>query len=104
MKLFNGYIFLCLIVFIPMFGNAQNSQKSGHEININVNGFQDTTLILGHYFNQRMYVDDTTRIDSDGNAVFSAEKPLPGGIYVVYLPNQKYFDILIDKDQHFEVS
>ncbi|MDI3520839.1 MAG: hypothetical protein PWR04_827, partial [Anaerophaga sp.] len=104
MKLLKDCLFFFLIAFIPAIGNARNPEEPGHEIEVTLNGFRDTTLILGHYFNQRMYVDDTTRIDSNGKAVFAGQKPLPGGIYVVYLPNQRYFDLLIDEDQHFEVK
>lgn len=83
--------------------DGQN-QNQGHEIEVNVDGLRDTTLILGHYFNQRMFVDDTTRIDQSGKAVFKGDEPLPGGIYVVYLPSQRYFDLLIGEDQEFKVS
>jgi len=94
------------IIFIAAFTNtaeAQN-QNQGYEIEVNIDGLRDTTLILGHYYNQRMFVDDTTRIDQSGKAIFKDNEPLPGGIYVVYLPSQRYFDLLIDEDQAFKVS
>jgi thiol-disulfide isomerase/thioredoxin len=91
-----------IVLFSASAGNS--SEKPGHKIEVNINGLRDTTLILGHYYNQRMYVDDTTRIDQSGKAVFRGDEKLPGGIYVVYLPNQRYFDLLIDKDQRFQVS
>jgi thiol-disulfide isomerase/thioredoxin len=104
MKLLKNCLLFVLVAFTPVTGNAQNSEETGHKIEVTINGFRDTTLILGHYFDQRMYVDDTTYIDSNGKAVFAGQEPLPGGIYVVYLPNQRYFDLLIDEDQHFEVK
>jgi thiol-disulfide isomerase/thioredoxin len=82
------------------------AQKTGseHQIEINIEELRDTSLILGHHFNQRMIVDDTTRIDQNGKAVFKGDEPLPEGIYVIYLPNQSYFDLLIGDDQTFKVS
>lgn len=94
---------LTSILFASVQINAQNKEE-GHHIEITIDGLRDTSLILGHYFNQRMYVDDTTHIDNNGKAVFENKDPLPGGIYVVYLPNQRYFDLLIDDEQHFKVS
>jgi thiol-disulfide isomerase/thioredoxin len=94
---------LALLIVCPVLIAAQ-SKKEGHKIEINVDALRDTSLILGHYFNQRMYVDDTTRIDTNGKAVFEGDEPLPGGIYVIYLPSQSYFDLLVDDDQHFSVS
>lgn len=100
--------FISLLVSILIYSVLANAQENqdpkGHRFEIDVEGLRDTSLILGHYFNQRMYVDDTTRINNEGIAIFEGEEPLPGGIYVVYLPNQSYFDLLIDKDQHFSVS
>ncbi|MFW6043770.1 MAG: DUF5106 domain-containing protein, partial [Marinilabiliaceae bacterium] len=96
-------IWIILIASFPFTAEGQNQEK-GHEIEVNVDGLRDTTLILGHYYNQRMFVDDTTRIDQSGKAIFKDKEPLPGGIYVVYLPSQRYFDLLIDEDQEFKVS
>ena len=97
--LITSYIF-----FTTLIAAADNGEQNpGHRIEVTIDGLRDTTLILGHYFDQRMYVDDTTRIDQTGKAVFKGTSPLPGGIYVVYLPSQRYFDLLIDKDQHLSV-
>lgn len=108
MKFLNiSLLFFWMAINFSIYGTPisfKGDNPNGHKIEITINGLKDTTLILGHYFNQRMYVDDTTRIDGSGKAIFSDDKPLPGGIYVVYLPNKKYFDVLIDQDQHFEVS
>jgi thiol-disulfide isomerase/thioredoxin len=105
MKNFNVLKLLALLIMWPALINAQETQtRQGHRIEVNINGLEDTTLILGHYFNQRMYVDDTTQINNMGKAIFEGDDSLPGGIYVMYLPNQRYFDVLIDDNQHFSVS
>lgn len=99
------YSLLCLILLLSDQVTAQYDQStSGHEIEIQIDALQDTSLILGHYFNQRMYVDDTTQINASGKAVFSGKEPLPQGIYVVYLPSKNYFDLLVGEDQQFSVS
>ena len=92
-----------LLVFTTTI-RAQQSGEKGHRIEVTIPSLSDTTLILGHYFNQRMYVDDTTYINNDGLAIFEDTAALPQGIYVVYLPSQNYFDLLIDEDQYFSVS
>lgn len=98
------FIGLLLILFTSPVTAGDDSGNEGHRIEVHIEELRDTTLILGHYFNQRMYVDDTTRINNEGIAVFEGEEPLPGGIYVIYLPSQRYFDVLVDNEQHFSVS
>ena len=38
-----------------------------------------------------------------GRKLHSQEKKLPGGMYLVVLPNQQYFDIVIS-EQHFSFT
>jgi thiol-disulfide isomerase/thioredoxin len=97
-------LIVLIFLFILASASAQQPEENGHRIEVNIPSLSDTTLILGHYYNQRMYVDDTTRIDSQGTAVFEDTESLPQGVYVVYLPSQSYFDLLIDADQNFNVT
>src|SRR5690606_36139153 len=44
-------------------------------------------------------------IDASGTAVLEGKEPLPGGIYMVVFPGkQRYFEMLLDKQQVFTVS
>lgn len=99
----NLTVLILLLIFATL-AAAQQPEEKGHRIEVNIPSLSDTTLILGHYYNQRMYVDDTTQINSRGTAVFEDTESLPQGMYVVYLPSQNYFDLLIDADQHFKVT
>ncbi|MGQ1787204.1 redoxin domain-containing protein [Saccharicrinis sp. GN24d3] len=91
---FFTFIILCFTV---------NSMAQGYKIDVSVKGWQDTTLILGHYFNKKMLVNDTIYIDSKGSGTFSGKDRLPGGVYIIYMPDQKYFDIIVDDEQHFSI-
>ena len=31
-------------------------------------------------------------------------KPLPGGMYLIYLPNTRYFEMIMGKDQEFSLE
>ncbi|WP_010663668.1 thioredoxin-like domain-containing protein [Marinilabilia salmonicolor] len=93
-----------ILLFISVTGMAQQSGNNGHRIKVNIPAFNDTTLILGYYYNQSIHVQDTSYFDNKGTAVFEGEESLPQGLYVVYLPNQKYFDLMIDADQHFSLT
>jgi len=96
----NLKVLLILIsVLTPLFTFSQ-----GYRIETKINGIQDTTLLLGYYFNKQMFVKDTAIVDSNGYGVFEGKEPLDGGIYLIYLPDKSYFDLLISDDQNFSVS
>ena len=74
----------------------------GYEINFSMPSFQGDTLVLGHRFNASFIPQDTVIADGQGRGTFSGEKSLPEGMYLVFLPDQTFFDLLIGKDQVFE--
>ena len=80
------------------------SYAQDYRIDVKINGVKDTTLLLGYYFNKQMFVKDTADVDSNGHGAFEGKEPLDEGIYVIYLPDKSYFDILINDDQDFSVS
>ncbi|WP_066631965.1 TlpA family protein disulfide reductase [Labilibacter marinus] len=94
-------IITLLLSFITFNGYSQNK---GYAIDVTVNGWQDTTLILGHYFNKKMLVNDTIYLNGDGQGKFEGDNKLAGGVYIIYMPDQKYFDVIIDDEQHFSLS
>ena len=61
-------------------------------------------MILGYYYNKQIMVKDTAFTDSKGNCTFKGDSLLDQGLYVVYLPDQTYFDLLIGKEQNFKLS
>jgi len=90
---------LLLLVVAPVF-----SEQEGYEIKVKVRGIKDTTLILGHHFANSMYPDDTIWVDKNGSGVFKKNKVLPQGMYIIFLPNKTYFDIILGEDQKFSVE
>jgi thiol-disulfide isomerase/thioredoxin len=79
------------------------SWSKGFEIKIQITGVADTNVILAHYLNKSIYPDDTVQVDSKGKTVFSGKKSLPQGMYVIYLPGSKYFELMMGDDQSFSL-
>jgi len=61
-------------------------------------------VFLAHYFNGKVFITDTTTINSLGEAIFSKDKKLHSGLYIIYLETKQYFDILIGEDQNFTIQ
>ncbi len=92
------FSFLLFFLLAPgLYGLAE-----GYEINFSMPSFQGDTLVLGHRFNASFVPQDTVIADGQGRGTFSGEKSLPEGMYLVFLPDQTFFDLLIGKDQVFE--
>jgi thiol-disulfide isomerase/thioredoxin len=76
-------------------------RTEGYEIPFTLPSFPYDTVVLGHRFNASFIPQDTVVADGLGKGVFKGEDPLPEGMYLVYLPDQSFFDLLIGKDQFF---
>lgn len=92
---------MILAAFIAFSCSAQK-----YEIKVKINGISDTLVYLGHHFGEKKYVIDTAVIDSKGNAVFSGDKLLNKGIYLVVMPSKgmTYFELLIGDQQKFSIE
>lgn len=90
-----------ILVFV-----AATSQvyATGYNIRVKIEGLQDTTLLLAYHFGNRKYIKDTIQVDSQGAGEFKGDEALPGGIYLVVLPEMDYFEILIDREQDFSIE
>lgn len=96
---------LLLSLLITTAASAQT--QTGHEIHVKIDGIKDTTAMLGHHYGSKQYVIDTVRVNSKGEILFAGNDTLPGGIYLVVIPqlNNKYFEMIISgNDQHFSLQ
>jgi thiol-disulfide isomerase/thioredoxin len=102
MATFLRYILLIAGITIGL----ASSFGQGYEIKIKIPVLKDSMVLLGHHFNndKLFYPDDTVHLDKKGQGVFKKKKNLPGGMYWVYLPNKKYFDILLSDNQVFAIE
>lgn len=81
------------------------ANASGYDIRIRVVGLQDTICYLGNHYGDKQYVKDTVRVDHNGWVEFKGKEELPGGIYLVVMPNKTYFEILITaEEQKFTIE
>jgi len=80
------------------------SKAEGYRISLKWDGLKDTAVYLAHYFDTKIYVNDTIKLDKNGKGIFKNDKSLHEGLYVLYFNDKTYFDILIGKDQDFAVA
>lgn len=93
--------FRLLFLFVFLVATGLSGRAEGYEINFSMPSFQGDTLVLGHRFNASFVPQDTVIADNQGSGVFTGNETLPEGMYLVFLPDQTFFDLLIGKDQFF---
>lgn len=76
----------------------------GYRIDVEIKGIPNDTLILGEYFTSRMVPKDTLVLDKTGKGSFTGKEALTGGLYLIYIDQDHYFDFLLGDDQELQIS
>jgi thiol-disulfide isomerase/thioredoxin len=95
------FITIVLICFTSLVSGQINKS---YEISVTINGLSDSTIYLAYHLGDKQYLKDTLKLNRNGQGVFSGKETLPQGIYMIVLPERKYFEILISADQNFSIS
>jgi thiol-disulfide isomerase/thioredoxin len=88
-----------LLLLLAFVTGTLFSQATGYDIKIRIAGLKDTVCYLGNHYGEKQYVRDTMRVDHSGWVEFKGKEDLPGGIYLVVMPNKTYFEILVTADE-----
>lgn len=99
---FKSLILLLAITFGCFYANASNTDS--YRISVKAKQLKSDSLFLGYYYYGKLYVQDTLSLDKNGRGVFSGDKKINEGTYVMYFHGSKYFDLLIGSDQDFSVE
>ncbi|MFK7899804.1 MAG: thioredoxin-like domain-containing protein [Cyclobacteriaceae bacterium] len=75
-----------------------------YQIDISIKGVKEDYCKLAFYYSEKQLLHDSTFLDKKGEGSFSGDGLLDRGIYLIVLPNGKYFELLINKDQEFEIT
>jgi thiol-disulfide isomerase/thioredoxin len=94
-------LFFCIFIIFPFSLIAQK----GYEIKVKIPNLKNKQILLAHYLgSQSAFADDTVNLDKNGTGAFKGIKPLPQGLYMVFLPSRTYFELLIGDDQVFSIE
>src|SRR5262245_47897889 len=93
-------LLLIPVVLLTTIAFAQN----GYEIKVTLKPFKNQYIYLGYYSGKQYPIVDSAKLNDKSEAVFKGAKKLGGGIYLVVFPaKNNYFEVLIDKQQHFGI-
>lgn len=94
-------LFLLPVLVLTVTAFTQN----GYEIKVTLKPFKNEYIYLGHYSGKQYPIVDSVKLNANSEGTFKGSKKLGGGIYlVVYPAKNSFFEILLDKQQHFSIS
>ena len=94
-----------IVVFIFLLVAMCGFTQDGYQIKVTLKPFTKGFLYLGHHFGSKQYIIDSVAINSKSEVTFSGKEKLFGGVYMVIFPRKNgWFEMLVDKQQHFEVT
>jgi peroxiredoxin len=89
-------VLLCLLLY--------PGKAFAFDIDIRVNGIKNSEAILAHYYGNQHFIVDSAFLDHTGKGRFAGDKTLEKGIYLVILPENRHFELLISDEQEFSVQ
>lgn len=92
-----------LCAFAEKKGSVSKSSSKGYNIQVDVPNLKNDTVYLAFYFNGKTYSKDTTVLNK-GIGTFADDEPLKEGIYIIYFNSEKFFDIMVGKDQNIKIK
>ncbi len=93
-----------LIAVIALLGVGKAFSQPAYEIRANIKPYKDGYLFLAYHFGNKQYLIDSAKIAPTGEAVFSGDKKLQGGVYMIVFPQKNgWVECIIDQQQRFKV-
>lgn len=94
-------LMMILIAFSTMALAQTKSAEVKHTIKGHINGLKDTTVYLANYYGNKLYYNDTTRLDAKGNFSFKGKPFNECGKYALVMPGPRYFDFIAAEENIF---
>jgi len=93
------------VVFIFIISSTLGFGQEGYSIDLQVKNAKSDTLYLAYFYGDANYISDTAYRDERGHFLFTGAEPLPEGVYMFVMPPENtFFQILIDDQQHFNLT
>jgi len=92
-----------LPAFLLLLTAAIAEGQPGHSITITSGAAVETKIRLAYHVGNQQYVKDSLTTDNAGAGRFSGGEKLNPGVYMIVLPDNRFFEFLLGDDQHFDV-
>ena len=91
-------------VLVPLL-IAAGSNAQNYKITLQTPSYKSGIAYLTYHMGKNLNVEDSAAVASNGTAVFTGTRTLPGGIYSIVFPGKTLTaDFLIDKEQQINIK
>ncbi len=97
------YIYIVFIFLIFGF-SATEAKAEGYEIKLTIKNLAGKNIILGHHFADKLFVDDTLKMDNSGNGLLKGNTKFPEGLYFFMTPSHAMFDFFMTSNQRISIE
>ncbi len=95
---------LLLFAFTAVGYTARNANSEGYKIKVRIPNLANKEIILGHHFADKLYPDDTLKLDNNGFGILNGNVKYPEGIYFFMTPSRNMFDFFLTDNQRFSLE
>ena len=93
-----------LFVFVVFSLSIKVAKADGYELKIKIKNLANKDVILGHHFADKLYPDDTLKLDNTGHGILKGGTKFPEGIYFLMTPSHNMFDFFMTEKQSFSIE
>jgi thiol-disulfide isomerase/thioredoxin len=95
---------ILLFIFIAGSSFSNEAEAEGYELKVRIKNLANKEIILGHHFADKLYPDDTLKLDNSGIGILKGKTKYPEGIYFFLTPSRKLFDFFLTGNQRFSIE
>lgn len=92
--MYSKFIKIFSIVYLVI-GSVVFAEDNAYRIEIKIDYFKGDVCYLGYPYGDKKYLADTAELNDEGKFVFEGTKPLDGGLYFIYSPENLLFDLIV---------
>ena len=94
-----------LLFLVVLFLSASGfAIAPGHKITVQIEGLNEGPVLLAYHYGERQFIEDTATVIGPGVFVFEGPQRLNPGIFLIVSPQQEFFELIIDINQHFSIQ
>jgi thiol-disulfide isomerase/thioredoxin len=94
------YLYL-ILSFAILYLSIQEANAEGYEIKVRIKNLPGKEIILGHHFADKLFSDDTLKLDNLGFGTLKGNTKFPEGLYFFMTPSHTMFDFFMTSKQQF---
>ena len=81
--------------------SVQEAKAEGYELKVRIKNLPGKEIILGHQFADKLFSDDTLKLDNLGFGTLKGNNKFPEGLYFFMTPSHAKFDFFMTSNQRF---